>query len=203
MESCDGAQGKERKKMKGDRFRPGKASDLALPLSSYPTAWMSQSQTTLGCGYKLDKVASEAIRNIPRPFQALLISVDRVSRSDWHMDNLAVQPSTAIPESDRISKQTIGGAAYGRQLLVFPFLSILSSVLLIGPNTCMVQVHIIKTIYIYCFCTVYKSPRTSKQVQFTAPCLPLGIWLGVITFDCVWLISSASLVLSFGLKTWS
>ena len=31
--------------------------------------------------------------------------------------------------------------------------------------------------------------------------LPSGIWLGVITFDCVWSISSARLVLSFGLKT--
>ena len=30
------------------------------------------------------------------------------------MDNSVVQPSTAIPESDRISKQMIGGAAYGR-----------------------------------------------------------------------------------------
>ena len=29
------------------------------------------------------------------------------------MDDSAVQPSTAIPELDRISKQTIGGAAYG------------------------------------------------------------------------------------------
>ena len=194
-------RGKGRKKKKGDRFRPGKASDLASPLSSYPTTWTSKSQTTLRCGCKLDKVASEAIQNIPWPFQALLISVDRISRSDWHMDDSAVQPSTAIPESDRISKQTIGGAAYGRQLPVFPFLSILSSVLLSGPNTRMVQVHIIKTIYIYRFCTVYKSPRTSKQVEFTAPCLPSGIWLGVITFDCVWLISSARLVLSFGLKT--
>ena len=35
-------RGKGRKK-KGDNLRPGKAPDLASPLSSYPTTWTSQS----------------------------------------------------------------------------------------------------------------------------------------------------------------
>ena len=36
-------RGKGRKKKKGDHFRPGKASDLASPSSSYSTAWTSKS----------------------------------------------------------------------------------------------------------------------------------------------------------------